>query len=310
MPEVQSRLSVSVRRYLLAAVGMVVAVAASWRPGLLPAKAVGYRLELHLPGWILAALAVALCAACLAISSSLLASPRRKDPEDFEFEPPPPPRLSPAFFVLLFLFMAIAAACAFFLLQMVQVQHAMRTVGTTLGLHAPGSRPAAPPAQPHGAIHAAMADWGLTLTIAVLAAIIIGFASLVIVANQPWYTFMEWFRRHRRRKILIADLRSAVSGGIQDLEIGNDPRRAVIACYRRCETVIAARRRRRYAAETPREFVADALATLELPVEAAQSLLNVFERARYSDISITRADRDTALQALNEIRSALAAKVV
>ena len=85
----------------------------------------------------------------------------------------------------------------------------------------------------------------------------------------------------------------------------DDPRHAVIACYRRCETALASQRRRRYNSETPREFVHDTLTALALPEKAVRSLLSVFERARFSDLPITPTDRSMAQDALTEIRSVL-----
>jgi len=151
-----------------------------------------------------------------------------------------------------------------------------------------------------------MIDWGLSLALGAVAAVMIGGAVLIIAGNEPWAVLAQWFRvRRRRRMVLVRDLTSAVSAGMRDLAVGDDPRRAVIACYRRCEATLASRRRRRYPAETPREFVADALAALQLPVVAIRSLLLVFERARFSDLPITSKDRDVALEALGDIRSAL-----
>jgi hypothetical protein len=96
-----------------------------------------------------------------------------------------------------------------------------------------------------------------------------------------------------------------MSTGIRELEIGDDPRSAVIACYRRCEIALASHRRGRYASETQREFVYGALAALRLPALAIRSLLQVFEKARFSELPVTPSDRSAALSALGEIRSAL-----
>jgi hypothetical protein len=174
----------------------------------------------------------------------------------------------------------------------------------------PAAIGAPPPPQPaaseHTPVEVGAINWSLTLILGILAVIVIGCALLVALANEPWTTVADWFRfRRRRRTALVRDLATAVSAGMRDLVEGDDPRRAVIACYRRCEATLASRRRQRYPSETPREFVADALAALQLPPGAIRSLLGVFERARFSNLAITSADRDTALTALAEIRSAL-----
>ena len=152
-----------------------------------------------------------------------------------------------------------------------------------------------------------LANLGVTVGLTVLAAAMFAFALLVIGLNQPWTAIAEWFRGrgHLRRAPWVDDLASVISESIRDIERGSDPRRAVIACYRRCETVLAARRRRRHIAETPHEFVHDALTALTLPANAVWSLLSVFERARFSDLPVTRTDVSIAIQALSEIRSAL-----
>jgi hypothetical protein len=150
-------------------------------------------------------------------------------------------------------------------------------------------------------------DFALTLTLGAVTAVIAAFALLVIVLNQPWAIATAWFSRSRGRKnsTLVAGLTSAMSTGIHELEVGDDPRSAVIACYRRCEVALASHRRRRYASETPREFVHEAFVALKLPALAVQSLLQVFEKARFSELPVTPSDRSAALSALGGIRSAL-----
>jgi hypothetical protein len=150
-------------------------------------------------------------------------------------------------------------------------------------------------------------DFALTLTLGAVTAVITAFAILVIVLNQPWAMAASWFSRCRGRKdsTLVDGLKSAMSTGIYELEVADDPRNAVIACYRRCEAALASHRRGRGASETPREFVHEAFVALKLPARAVQSLLQVFEKARFSELAVTSGDRSTALSALGEIRSAL-----
>jgi hypothetical protein len=146
---------------------------------------------------------------------------------------------------------------------------------------------------------------GVAIVLAILAAVIIGCALLVILLNEPWTAIAGWFRHSRRQSGCSENIASAISAAAHQLELGDDPRHAVIACYRRCETALASQRRRRYNSETPREFVHDTLTALALPEDAVQSLLSVFERARFSDLPITPTDRSIALDALTEIRSVL-----
>jgi hypothetical protein len=148
-------------------------------------------------------------------------------------------------------------------------------------------------------------DLGLAVVLAILSAVLVGCALLVILLNEPWAAITGWFRHSRARSRCSEDVASAISAAAQELALGDDPRRAVIACYRRCETALAVRRRQRYYSETPREFVRDTLTALALPENAVRSLLSVFERARFSNIPITQTDRSNALDALTEIRSVL-----
>ena len=291
-------------RCWLAAIGFAVAMAVTSRPGILPFAAAGHGLQLGVPAWILLALMGALFAAFFAIISILVPAPRRKDPDDFILELPPPPKLSPLALLAMLLLPIIAVIGGVIVFHL-------------LSSHAPGGAAALlmgtampPPSQTmapeHSPIEVAAINRSLTLMLGMLAVVVIGCALLVILANEPWAAIAEWFRFRRRRRVaLVRDLAAAVSAGIHDLEKGDDAKRAVIACYRRCEATLASRRRRRYPSETPREFVADALAALHLPTAAARSLLQVFERARFSNLPITFRDRDVALTALSDIRSAL-----
>ncbi len=287
-----------------AGVGLAIAIIATWRPGMV-SPSVGHRLQLQLPGWTLMIFAIAAVVVCLAILSSLIRPPRRKDPDEFELEPPPPPRLSPVALAVLLLLLAASLASAVVVLHLTDRLQlggaAFRPSGVSAVHHAPSQ----PPTEPNPA-HVPAINWGLTVTLGAVAVVVIGGALLIIAGNEPWWVLAQWLRvRRRRRTALARDLASAISAGVRDLEAGGDPRRAVIACYRRCEAAIASRRRRRYPAETPREFVADALGVLQLPVEAIRSLLFVFERARFSDLPITPDDRDIAAVALGDVRTAL-----
>jgi hypothetical protein len=147
---------------------------------------------------------------------------------------------------------------------------------------------------------------GPTLLLGAAAGVMMGFALLVIAANRPWERLADWLRPRPRRQIAPAtELATAMTAAIHDLETESDPRAAVIACYRRCESALTSRRHRRHQAETPREFLQAAVATTRLPPFPVRALLTVFERARFSELPITASDRAVALSALGEIRSTL-----
>jgi hypothetical protein len=129
---------------------------------------------------------------------------------------------------------------------------------------------------------------------------------LAVLLVRPWVTIAEWLRQARvlRGASPVANMASALAAGRRALEIGDDPRAAVIACYRQCEGALASRRRGRHAAETSREFLLGALAALRLPAQPIRALLQVFERARFSNLPVTPSTAN-ALGALDEIRTDL-----
>jgi hypothetical protein len=296
--------------FLLSAAGLVIAIIALWRPGEVSALGPGHKLALRLPPWIMLVLVGAVVIAFFAIVSALIPAPRRKDPEDIILEPPPPPRLSPATLLGLLLLLAALIGGATALLfvfapDLFSGSHGVAHITTASG------KPAAPvPVPPQGreTAHTPTLDLGLTLTLSAVGIVIIVFALLVITANEPWYAVMEWFRfrRRRRRAPLAAEIASAMTAGIRDLGADNDPRRAIIACYQRCEAaVVAAQHGRRYASETPREYLQRALSALDLPAQSVRSLLAVFEHARFSDLPVTPRDCSIALGAFGDIRTTL-----
>jgi uncharacterized protein YjiS (DUF1127 family) len=160
---------------------------------------------------------------------------------------------------------------------------------------------------PPDVVSVPLLDLSVSIALSVVAAVVIGCSILAILLAQPWVTIAEWLRQKRGRRgaSSVADMASALAAGRRALEIGDDPRAAVIACYRQCEAALASRRHGRRAAETPREFLIGALAALHLPARPVRALLQVFERARFSDLPVTRLDRSVALGALDEIRTDL-----
>jgi hypothetical protein len=247
-------------------------------------------------------LAAASLAILLALVALLIATPRRKDPAASELKPPPALRLSP----LALLLLGSWAVVGMLALHLIDPDLLASWLGHGAEMTAQPPLPRDVSSGPD-MIQVPVVNLGVAVALVSLAAVIIGFALLVILLNEPWTAIAGWFRRPRRsgRPGYLDDLASAISAAAHELELGGDPRYAVIACYRRCETAFAVRRRRRYSSETPREFVYDALTALVLPANAVRSLLSVFERARFSDLPITQRDQSIALDALHQILSAL-----
>jgi len=287
-----SRVTARIAPSWLAAIGLVLSVTSMWQPGMLASDDVGQRLVPNLPNWTLIGLAAAAAAMSLAIVSVLIRAPLRKGSGEFI---PQTPRRSAAMFLVLLPLSAILITGS------VVAFHS--SLSTALLLQLPPMERSYAPTR--DMVDVPTFDFALTLTLGAMAAVITAFAILVIVLNQPWVMTVGWFGRRRKDSPLVAGLKSTMSAAIHELEVADDPRSAVIACYRRCEAALASHRRGRGASETPREFVHEAFVALKLPAQAVQSLLQVFEKARFSELAVTSGDRSAALSALGEIRSAL-----
>jgi hypothetical protein len=103
-----------------------------------------------------------------------------------------------------------------------------------------------------------------------------------------------------------APLQTAVEESLDDLRAEADPRRAIVRCYARFERAAASSGLERRPWLTPAEFMREVLARLPLPRAAVPTLTGLFERARFSDHALGASERDRAVEALREIRGALA----
>jgi uncharacterized protein DUF4129 len=103
-----------------------------------------------------------------------------------------------------------------------------------------------------------------------------------------------------------APLQTAVEESLDDLRAEGDPRRAIVRCYARFERVAADSGLERRPWLTPTEFMREVLARLSLPRAAVPTLTGLFELARFSHHPLGPPERDRAVDALHEIRSATA----
>jgi Domain of unknown function (DUF4129) len=103
-----------------------------------------------------------------------------------------------------------------------------------------------------------------------------------------------------------APLQTAVEESLDDLRAEGDPRRAIVRCYARFERVAADSGLERRPWLTPTEFMREVLARLSLPRAAVPTLTGLFELARFSHHPLGPSERDRAVDALHEIRSATA----
>jgi hypothetical protein len=102
-------------------------------------------------------------------------------------------------------------------------------------------------------------------------------------------------------------LEAAVDDSVEDLRAEPDPRRAIVRCYARFERAAAASGVERKPWSTPMEFMREALRRLPLPRTAVPTLTELFELARFSHHPLGSGERDQALAALDEIRTAMRA---
>ena len=104
-----------------------------------------------------------------------------------------------------------------------------------------------------------------------------------------------------------AALSEAVEASLDDLRGEPDPRRAVIAAYRRMETTLADAGLPRRAWEAPREYSGRAHNHLELSARPLQTLTTLFERARFGVGRVGEPLREQAIAALSALREELQA---
>lgn len=100
-------------------------------------------------------------------------------------------------------------------------------------------------------------------------------------------------------------LLEAVEISLDDLLREPDPRRAVIACYRRLEDVLHQHGLARAPWQTPLEYVRAALLRFHLPANRLQGLTLLFELAKFSAHPLEGSDKDLAIAALHAIKGAL-----
>jgi len=106
---------------------------------------------------------------------------------------------------------------------------------------------------------------------------------------------------------LERDLLHAIDDVAAQLRTDEDPRRAVMNAYALLESVLARHGSPRDPAETPTEHVRRSLQRLRVASDPFVQLGGLYERARFSDVLITRAEQLQAADALDSAKRALAA---
>jgi hypothetical protein len=151
------------------------------------------------------------------------------------------------------------------------------------------------PAKPHSK-NAQGFNWP---TIVVLGAIGLGVAAL--------FTALA---RRRRQELepempLSAALDDLLANTLDDLRAERDPRRAVIRAYGRMERLFGAHGFPRKQSETPFEYLARILGSLNVSAFSVQHLTQLFQRAKFSTHEIDFSMKDAAIEALELLRAQL-----
>lgn len=103
-----------------------------------------------------------------------------------------------------------------------------------------------------------------------------------------------------------AELEPLIGRLIDDLELGTDPRSAVIRAYSQFEETLSEHGEARLLTETPMEHVRRALAHLEIDGEPVLRLAGLYEIARFSDHAVSVDDQRRAIAGLTRVRNDLA----
>lgn len=148
------------------------------------------------------------------------------------------------------------------------------------------------------------APFFITWTFAVLA-LVAGCGALALTLCVAFSDRLaEWWDRHAD-DAAPPPLTEAVEESLDDLRAEPDARRAIMRCYARFERAAAASGLERRPWHTPMEFMREALSRLPAPRGSVRALTGLFELARFSDRALGLAERDRALAALDDIKTAI-----
>lgn len=103
------------------------------------------------------------------------------------------------------------------------------------------------------------------------------------------------------------EVQQAVQAGLADIDVGGDPRRAVIACWLRLERIAAAAGTPRMAADTAEDLVVRLLASRQVDDRTLRALAEAYRRARYAPAEVSDRVRVSAREALARLATQLGA---
>lgn len=101
----------------------------------------------------------------------------------------------------------------------------------------------------------------------------------------------------------------AVNAALAEMDLGDDPRAAIMACWLHFERASEAVGIERESSDTPSDLVRKLLVRHELDGAALHRLSEAYLRARYSPHQVVEADRDQARDALIALQAQLGVRV-
>src|SRR5262245_54476818 len=135
--------------------------------------------------------------------------------------------------------------------------------------------------------------------------------AVVVLVGLAVLAYVVSARRSRPprdpRTVLAEDLAGALDAALDDLRAETDPRRAIIAAYARLERALAANGIARHASETSDEYLERVLRDLELRPEAIGRLTELFTQAKFSHHTVDSTMKESAIEALEQVRDELRA---
>jgi Domain of unknown function (DUF4129) len=146
---------------------------------------------------------------------------------------------------------------------------------------------------------------GFTWTLFILAAL----GGLGMLGVGAWVLFGDRLERWWYGVTLDDEARQALLAAVEisldDLLREPDPRRAVIACYRRLEHVLGQHGLPRAPWQTPLEYLHAVLRRFHPPAMLLRGLTTLFELAKFSAHTLGESEKHLAIDALRQVKAAL-----
>lgn len=191
----------------------------------------------------------------------------------------------------------LVAAIVLFALRRDQGRDLTQTVAPISAATVP-HRPAQPRSVPAGHGAAPVVHWSLLVGAALLL--------LIAVATVLVRRRLARVETERAGGSGAGEVQAVIEESLDELEREPDPRRAVIRAYTGMERALARRGLGRRPFEAPFEYLARALAAIQVSRPAGERLTALFQRARFSEHPIDAEMKRQAIAALTAVRDELA----